>query len=345
MALRLGHVFWALLFLIMFAVALAVNLIRFPSYEQVECKKRGRNSFSRIPLAGSDPKEFCILKVNVTVTRESSQFDTEASTKPTTCKQPELDVRRCWLSESNKYFIPIDREDAQEYKQASRVFHRLRVAFIAFAGVFALFFIYVVIRSFDSRLFNCCCPTFSRNDTNNMHDNDPYLRPPSSNFSATTLNDIAFPNSALQYRISLFIRQHSMIPDQIKKIADEQWTCCICLEQIPDVQRLPHIVRLRCSHAIHAECFRMWVSKGRAVCCICNSPVFSDSQIDDNDSYAPSSPSMVGSRPPGSLIVEITEYSPSSPATSDVVQASQPQADSNAIQRNSAQHDNSFVIV
>lgn len=289
-------------------------------------------------------RDGCAWKVNVTFTKDDKRFEKEATTRKygeTACKEDakKITVRRCWLSRSNDVFIPINETDHRHYENAARTFKRLRVAFVVFAIFFGLFFAYALIRMIVPSIFRRCLPSTSsvRSNGQSRSENVSPRRPSSSFSTASPRQEIAFPTSVYQQRITSLIERSLLSPEQVKNLAEQQWTCCICLEQIEDGPSISPVARLQCNHAIHAECLKTWLGKGRAACCICNAEVFSEPFTDWNVSVAQNLPSVLDGRPTGSFAIEITEYTPSSPATSIVAQFSQAQSDTTQANDNVAE--------
>ena len=139
-----------------------------------------------------------------------------------------------------------------------------------------------------------------------------------------SVEEISRPPSVAQRRstrrrISTLIEKSTLSVTESKTLCNEGWTCCICLEGGENTDDVATITRLKCNHATHAECLRMWLEKGRAVCCLCNADVFSESTKEPSVSSRGSID--VGAF--GSLIVERTEHTPSSPGTSVVIDTGQ----------------------
>lgn len=324
----------------MLAIALSVNFKAIPSYQIAECEQTGDQLVDKGNTG-------CTWRVNVTVTKDNEKFEKEARTRKSNCDGDKvITVGECWLSRSNDVFIPIDSRDAKHYESGARTFNRLRVAFIVFAIFFGLFFSYAVVRMIEPNIFRLCRPsTSSVRNNGRLRSENVSPRRPSSNFStASPRQEIAFPTSVYQQRISSLIERSLMSPEQIKALAEQQWTCCICLEQIEEGPSISAVARLRCNHSIHAECLKTWLGKGRAACCICNAEVFSEPFTDWNESVAHSLPSVLEGRPTGSFAIEITEYTPSSPATSIVAQFSQAQSDTTQANDNITEGDTNQAV-
>lgn len=153
------------------------------------------------------------------------------------------------------------------------------------------------------------------------------------------------PLSRSRRAIGLIVRAVTLPASDSQGLYSSGWTCCICLDDPVDVENDPHhsvlingrddastnpenpttstqlppIVRLRCSHTMHAHCLRTWLEKGRPSCCLCNGPVYPPvSPTKDDDDYTSESTSYSAIDTPAnsSLIAERTEHATSSTTTS-----------------------------
>lgn len=141
---------------------------------------------------------------------------------------------------------------------------------------------------------------------------DVILRPP-----------IIASRRSARRRIAALIDRLKLSATEVNALCEDGWSCCICLEERDTEEMFPSITRLKCNHATHSECLRLWLEKGRAVCCLCNADVFSDSAKEHSFSSRGSITSGVDAGAFGSLIVERTEHAPSSPGTSVLIDVSQ----------------------
>lgn len=128
-------------------------------------------------------------------------------------------------------------------------------------------------------------------------------------------------------RISKLIEGSKLSANETKALREDGWSCCICLEETDDEEQTRPVTRLKCNHATHSECLRVWLETGRAACCLCNADVFSDSVKEHSLSSLSSTTSAGDTGLIGSLVVERTDRTPSSPATSVFIDISQPYSD------------------
>lgn len=333
----------------MLAISIGVNFI-IPSGDniKVDC------SLVKDPIiknttnirSGQISTKYCVLEGEVRFELDGEEFVRPVLTRQFLCGNNQnastaRNISQCWVPSSigqpglSKERVNVIRSERDEtrFQNEAQNFFLLRIIFYVAGGIFAflLFFsLFLLLFSSISHYVQSFLARGTRHSrTSTEHGRGPQ-RPPSTP-SDSPQRHFEYPPSIPDTRVSVLIDQSLLSLEDGNALKEEQWSCCICLEEVADGPYSQPIARLKCGHSMHAHCLRTWLSKGRAVCCICNSEVFSDLAADGDESLASSMPFLTEGRPTGSLVVEITEYSPSSPSTSLVAQ---PASTSNNVETN-----------
>lgn len=245
----------------------------------------------------------------------------------------------CWFTRDHPNQITFTSQRTSEEPQQRSPFSGVVSAlFIACLVLLFLCLIFSPLIHFRRALMRCCArlsiPTTSsclprRRAAHRSLSSSPNLdaSPSSPENSLTEEVPLSIsvthpPLSAVQRRISLVVQATTLCDADARELYATGWTCCICLDDrpIPSHQLAPPIARLKCNHATHADCLRLWLEKGRAVCCLCNACVVPPQKHSSHTHTSSGSPrssvSALDAIPGSSLVAERTEATQSSPSNS-----------------------------
>lgn len=208
------------------------------------------------------------------------------------------------------------------------------IAVVAILAILGVFLPYVfILRSNPCASPDHCCILALRRLGLYSRDPAPSLRrmPPPVPNTVHYRPPVHPPMTQPRRTFADLVQESIISEEETDQLRMQSWLCCICLEDVPSNSSSPPIARLNCGHATHAQCLRMWLEKGRAVCCLCNAPAVSS--VNDDCTSSDTASVSVFDPTASSSVSESTEFSSFSRSYSLLTEGESFEPGSNSLSR------------